>query len=787
MEEKDYRIIGKSPIRKDAVEKATGEALYSPDIHPKGMLYAKIVGSEVAHGYIKSIDTSEAEALEGVIAVATGKDVPQNRTDGYIKDRHILCIHKVRYVGDPVAVVAAVSPDIAKKAAKLVKVEYEEIPAVFDLEEAFSEDCPVTVHEGLREYEREFIPGLYYRFVDGRDNVIVHRKVRHGDADEAFKSCDFVYEDEYVLPRAHHCTMEPHTCVCKPELDGGVTIWASEQGGVRLKYHVCEAFGIPSSKVHFIVPYLGGGFGGKVGIMVTPICTLIALKAGRPVKLELSRDEVFVQGAPRAPGIIRVKDGYMKDGTLVARKITQLVNGGAYSGHCTIMVTDGIYGATGTYRTPNLHIDAYGVYTNTPPTGPYRSLGSEHMCFAIECQMDRVAEILGIDKAEIRRKNLLVDGDRDGNNQVTYNNRSVAALEKAVEYIDWGAERRKPQGPWLFGKGISVGNKYTECGDSGTVAMCKVHDDGCIELRHFHVEMGQGCNTILAEIAAEEFDTSVDKIKVIFDDSQYCPYDEGTYCSRGTFMNGNAVRMACKKAKEKLLERAGEVMKMPAYKIGTKDGYVFEIEDPENKLPYEDLFDFGGVLPDGGELSAMETFVYPGGVWDPETGQGNPVTYYSYGAFAIECAINKITGEIRILRAGGWADMGQPLNRKLCEIQIEGALVMGIGQAIFEEMLFNDKGKGINGNFRDYKFPTMLDVPFNDAFGMDFVGKPHKAGPYGAKGMGEVAMVPVMPAVANAINDALGVKLNELPLTKERIYKALKKKEEAEKEAAIKE
>lgn len=772
--EKQYRTIGKSPIRKDALEKVTGEALYSPDIHPNGMLYGRILGSSIAHGYIKSIDTSEAEALEGVVAVVTGKDAPENRTDGYIKDRHVLCKEKVRFIGDPVAAVAAETPAIADAAIKLIKVEYEEIQPVFDLEESFDSDCDVVLHEGLREYEREFIPGLHYRFVDGRDNVIVHRKVRHGDVEKGFEEADFIYEGEYRMPRAHHCTMEPHACVVEPHVNGDLTIWASEQGGVRLKYHICEAFGLTSSQIRFVVPYMGGGFGGKVGIMVTPICTLLALHTKRAVKLELTREEVFIHGAPRAPGIVKIKDGYKKDGTLVARHITELVNGGAYSGHCTIMVTDGVYGATGTYRVPNLHIDAYGVYTNTAPTGPYRSLGSEIICFGIECQMDRVADALGIDKMEIRKKNLLVDGDLDGNNQVTYNNRSLVALEEVEKYLDWGSEKKPADGPWVYGRGISVGNKYTECGDSGTVAMCKVHDDGTIEIRHYHIEMGQGCNTILAEIAAEEFNTSFDRIKVVFDDSALCPYDEGTYCSRGTFMNGNAVRLACVRAKEKLLERAAEVMRMPAYKLATRDGLVYEIEDPENAVPFEALFNFGGTVPNGGEIIGMDTFEYPGGIWDPETGQGNPVTFYSYAAFGIEVAIHKETGDIRILKAGGWADMGQPLNYKLCEVQIEGALVMGIGQACYEEMLFNEGGKIINANFRDYKFPTMLDVPYNDAFDIGFVGKPHKAGPYGAKGMGEAAMVPVMPAVANAINDALGIKLNELPLTKERLYRALK-------------
>lgn len=767
----DYSVIGKGFIRKDALDKVTGRAMYAADVQPKGLTYGRLLGSPIAHGIIKSIDTSEAEKLEGVVAVVTGADAPDMRT-GYIEDRHVICKKKVRYVGDPIAAVAAVTPEIAEEALDLIKVEYEELPAVLDPIEAFQTDCPVVIHEDLPNYKTKPVPLLTYRLEPDHKNVFIHRKIRHGNIEEGFAEADFVYEDTYTMPRAQHCPMEPHACVVAPGVNGDITIWASEQGGVRLKYFICDTFGLDSSKVRFITPYVGGGFGGKVDLMVTPIAVMLATKSGRPVRLEMSREEVFIHGNPRSPAIVKIKDGYKKDGTLVARHITEYINGGAYSGHVTVLCNDGAFGATGTYRVPHMKLDACGIHTNTPATGPYRALGAELLDFAIECHMDRAAEAMGIDQLEIRKKNLLVDGDIDANNQVTYNNATMEALDKAAEYIKWGQDMKREDGPWIIAKGLACGNKYTMSGSTSSI-IAKAHDDGTIEIRHYQIEMGQGCNTVMAQIAAEQFGITPDKVKIVFDDSAFCPFDHGTFCSRGTFMNGNAVIKTCKKLKEKVLTRGAEVLGVPADQLDTKNGEVFEIANPEHKCTYKQMFNNGGWVPEQGELMATSAFTYDEGTIDAETGQGEPVAYYSYGAIGIELALNRDTGEVRILKSGGWYDAGQILNEKTIQGQIDGAVAMGIGQAVFEETLFNSNGKIINGNYRDYKIPTMLDIPFNAGIESGFVGSPHKEGPYGAKGIGEVAMVPIMPAIANAINNAMDVKVNDLPMTKERVWRAL--------------
>jgi len=773
----DYSVVGKNVLRKDAFEKVTGRAVFTPDIHPKGMLYGKLVTSPHAHAIIKKIDTSKAEALPGVIGVITGADCPDERTDGYIHDRHIMCKQRVRFVGDVVAAVAAMSQQIADEAAKLVEVEYEVLPHVLDPVEARAKNHPVVIHPDLPEYHNIEWQGVWSSLDPERPNQFIHRKIRHGDVEKGFAEADFIFEGDYELPRAHHCAMEPHSAVVAPEGEDGLVVWASEQGGCFQRYSISEALGMETSKLHLVIPYLGGGFGGKVGIMVTPIAALLAIKTQKPVKLELSREEVFVQGHPRSPGVVHLKDGFTKDGVLVAREIHEVINSGAYSTHTTVLVSAGVYGATGTYRVPNLKIDAYGVYTNTPPTGPYRSLGSEILCFAIESQMDRVADKLGISRADIRRRNLLVDGDEDGIGQITYNNNTMACLEKAVDYLKMDEPRRKPEGPWVFGKGISVGNKFTSYWDTGTVATCKVYDDGNIEIRTFHVEMGQGAHTVLAQVAAEEFQIDYNKIKVVATDTATCPYDEGTYCSRGTYINGNAVRLACQDAKRKMFDVASEIMNIPADKLGTKNGTVYELDNPDNSIPFFQLYEYGGFLKKGGEIVGMDTYLTTFDHDDRETGQSTDVvTFYSYGALGFEVAVNTETGEIQILKSGGWYDMGEPLNPKLVELQLEGAMVMGIGQALFEEMLFNDDGKLINPNFRDYKTPTFLDAPFNDAIVGGFAGTPHRDGPYGAKGIGEVALVPVMPAISNAIRDALGIEISSIPMTREKVLESLREK-----------
>lgn len=403
----DYIVIGGSPIRKDAYEKVTGEAKYSSDFHPAGMLYAKIKYSDIPHGIIKHIDTSAAEALPGVIIVLTGKDVPAKRGGGYLKDKHILCRERVRFIGDPVAAVAATSEAIAEQAVELIKVEYEELPAVFDPVEAFDKDCKVILHKDLKTYEQAWMVNGAFFMDDERPNQFINRPIIHGDVEKGFAESDVVIEHTYTFPRASHCYLEPDVCVAIPEKDGEITTYSSEQMGSPGKNEICEQFEIPASKVHYNIPYVGGGFGGKTGTPCENITVLLAMRTGKPVRLLHTRLESFINGNPRSSSVIVLKDGYKADGTLIARQMTEYVNGGAYSEHVCPLITCGPYGAVGSYRIPNLRVDCYGIYTNTPPTGPYRGLGGEMICFAVDRNMEYAADALGINSVELRLKNLL--------------------------------------------------------------------------------------------------------------------------------------------------------------------------------------------------------------------------------------------------------------------------------------------------------------------------------------------------------------------------------------------
>lgn len=778
----NLKVIGSSPFRQDAVEKVTGKAMYSADYHPAELAYAKLLLSPYAHARILSIDTSEAERLPGVLGILTGKDVTDERLGGYYQDRHALCNEYVRYVGDFVAFVAAQTEDIAQAAVNLIKVEYEVLPHVMDVEEAYRADCPVVVHKDFDTYkvkgespiqkEGEFSTG------DGGAVGIVDREhknqnvcteINYGDVEQGFAQADLIVENRYVLPRASHCCMEPNATTVVPDADGGITVYTTEQAKMLAELDLSVALGLAPSQIRFNIPYLGGAFGGKSGNPYTRLVAQMALKLQRPVHFVETREENFVSGSPRASAVVYLKDGYQEDGTLVARTVDLFVNIGAYASEA-VMVIGALYGGTGSYRVPNLRLTSHGVYTNTPPTGPYRSLGAELLVFAIERNTDIAAKKLGIDVGTIRLKNVLVDGDEDGLGQITYCNRTREALERSIESIKLD-ERRPPEGPWVFGKGVSVGNKFTNFGPTGTGAICRILPDGTIELKNSHIEMGQGAATVDAMAVAETFHTTTDRIRVLQCRSD-CPYDEGTYCSRGTFLHGNAGILAAEDAKRQVFEIASRIMQLPAEALDTENCEVYEKANPENRIPFFMLYQFGGWLTEGAEIIGKATYSHPLGFTC--VGERDLVVYYSYGAWGIEVAVNRETGEVRLMNLEGNYDGGRIVNLKAAEAQIEGSFSMGLGQAVYEEELFNMEGRVINANYRDYKIPTFMDGPRNADLRYEFVGQPHKDGPYGAKGLGEVAMTPVMPAVANAINDALGVELLELPLSRERIYQAVR-------------
>lgn len=773
----DYRYIGKSPFRKDAVDKVTGAAKYAGDFYADGMVYGYVVTSPYAHARILNIDSSEAEKVPGFVGIVTGADAPEIRYGGYIRDRHILCKQIVRYVGDYVAVVCGISEDIAAKAAALVKVEYEELPAVFDCNEAFKEDTRVRVHEDLFHYVGT---GFQDRDIEkfglnkARPNQFTTIHHEYGNVDEGFAKSDLIVENTYTFPLASHCTMETHQATVIPEADGSFTVYASAQAGMQEKFDLAAALEIDPSRLHYHIPYVGGGFGAKTGSTTGYLAALAAMKLHKPVHMAQTRQECFESGEPRCSGNIYIKDGYRKDGKLIARYIDARINGGAYSTHALTLVLCLTMGPLGNYRAENLRMDAYGIFTNTPPTGPYRALGGELTVFAMERNMNDAAEKLGIGQDQIRLINALEDGMEDSDGRPVKHNSSKACLEEVLKKFDIHT-KREPEGPWVYGKSICLGNKFIGIEDRvGSSAYCKIYEDGFVDLCNFHVELGQGARTTDAMCCAEVLNIPYEKIRVVACDSDRSPYGMGTFCSRGTFLGGNAAIQAATDAKNQLFALASGKLGVPAENLETKDYVIWDKENPEKKVTWQDLIKLDGTIDGKPQIFGQAKYVYP---YNPyEEGNKDPWSY-SFGAWGIEVGVNVDTGEVKLVNLEGVYDCGKVINRLACEGQIEGSFSMGLGQACYEEILMNDKGKVINGNYRDYRIPTFMDGPKNENLHFDFYEEsPHTYGPNGAKGIGEVAMIPVIAGVANAVSDAVGAQLYHLPFTSERVLEALEAK-----------
>ncbi len=785
----EHSVVGKSVTRLDSLEKVTGKAQYCTDVKLPGMLHGKGLRSPYAHARIISIDTSKAQKLPGVRAVITGKDVPERRSGGFVFDQHVLACNVVRYIGDPVAAVAADTIEIAEEALELIEVQYEEMPAVFDVEEAWGTKPPVIVHPDLSKYEVAVFPTPHLD--PDRLNVCNHVKLRHGDIEKGFQEADLVMENRFTTARIQHCTFEPHICIAQIERDGGVTVWTGRQNIHLAKQYLCMAFGLPLSKVRVVSHYIGGGFGSKTALWVESISTILAMKTGRPVRVALTRDEEFNSGGTRIPMVIYIKDGVKRDGTLVAREMKVLLKLGGYASHGPLITRNSIFGIIGTYRVPNVKVDAYGVYVNEPLISPFRGYGSPQPIWAIESHMDMIAEKLGMDAVELRKKNLLKEGDVNANGEIVHSIGARQCLEQVAESIECGKKLKEEEGPWRRGKGLALGNKYSST-PTVAVAHVKVEGDGTIEVRHSADEVGQGCNTVMAQIAAEEFGVPMDKIKIVWGDTAITPYFAlGSTSQRTTYNLGNAVRIACQDAKRQIFEIAAEKLSTSPEDLETKDGrvYVKSMSSPSIKIAEICTAgrgfasgEYGNYVERGAEILGKGVHAQRWAPENPETGQIDPDlarkgmrlnSFYGYAAQAVEVAVNVETGEVKIMKVAAASDMGYPINPKMCEQQIEGGLAMGIGNTLWEEMIM-DKGKVLNANWTDYRIPNALDIPSGENFKTFIALAPHKEGPYGAKGTGETQMTPSAPAIANAIYNATGVRIKDIPITREKVLKALK-------------
>jgi carbon-monoxide dehydrogenase large subunit len=773
-ENRALESVGRSPVRLDAWEKVTGRTVYVVDLKLRGMLYAKVLRSPLPHARIACVDAEKAKTLVGVTAVVTGRDFP-SLFGATIQDQHFLAIEKVRFVGDPVAAVAAIDLDTAEEALSLIKLELEPLPALFDPVESMGPEA-VLIHKDLSLYA--LAPGI---FPIGGTNICNHFKLRKGDTEKGFGESEMVLEDTYTTQMVQHAHLEPHASIAQVDHSGKIIVWSNTQTPHFNRKALAIALRLPLHKVRLIVAPVGGGFGGKSYLKAEPICVALALKAGgRPVKLVYTREEEFGSAPVRHPTRTRCKTGMKKDGTWLAQEMEVIFDTGAYADIGPRVCRNAGFSAAGPYKIPNVRIDSYCVYTNKPVGGAFRGFGIPQVTWAVESHLDMMAEKLGIDPVELRLRNAAEEGSLSATGQVLHSVGLKETVRQAAERIGWGRDQ-KP----FRGKGIACMHKSTVT-PSSSAAYVRLNEDGSAILMCSAVEMGQGVSTALAQIVSEELSIPVEKISVISPDTDVTPYDMATVSSRSIFFVGNAVHRAAADAREQLLEIAADILEADVRDLEIRSGKVFVRGIPEKALAIAEI-PLGEAFYVGTRGCGKGRPVLGRGVFDvrdatpldPETGQGkNPSAFWMYATQAAEVEVDPCSGRLKVLRIASAHDVGKPINPRLIEGQIQGALAMGIGTTLFEQMEL-EEGKVMNPSFTDYRIPSALDVPEMIPI---IVEEPHREGPYGAKGLGEPALAPTAAAIANAIYAASGVRIKDLPITAEKILEGLKKRRGDEKE-----
>jgi len=745
--------VGRSLPRLEARDKVTGRAEYTHTMRLPGMLHAKIFRSTVAHGRIRSIDTSAAKNVPGVHRVVTSEDVRKVIPAPYygpaFHDQPILAIDKVHYVGEPVAVVLAADPHVAEEAAQLIVAEYEELPAIFDEVEAA--DNKTLVHEELKP------AGTFadLKHLKGRKgtNIALDFKLRRGDVDKAFAEAAHVFEHTFRTQKVLHLALEPFASIADWN-ERGVTIYSASQGPSFVRTEIARLLGWPENRVRIKVPYLGGGFGSKLYIKMEALATALSMIARRPVKVALTMEEQFYT-ITRHPSTFRIKTGVDKSGRITARKCEVYWNGGAYADVGPRVTQKSGFTASGPYDIDNVWVDSYALYTNLPPAGALRGFGIPQLVWGYESHTDMIARALKLDPLEFRRKNLLREGRPHATGQVVQDAKLEAVLDRVAERLNWGKPLERGNGAVRRGRGVAFAIKAV-ISPTTSVANITIAADGSTTLYCGTVDMGQGSDTAMAQIVGEVLDIPAQSVRIVPRDTDVTPYDMGTLGSRSLFHMGHAVRLAAQDARDKI--------KAMARDVGEPEG---------SNIPLPELFkkkygmQAGNIVGTG---TYKPDYVPP----DPATGLTPNVTpFWMCAASGAEVEVDTETGHVRIARLITVVDCGRPLNPKIVETQISGAALMQLGFTMFEKMHI-DAGQVTNASLADYKIPGILDVP--RVMENETVDAQQSNGPFGAKGVGETATFCVSPAIANAIEDACGVRLTSLPLNAEAVFRALRAK-----------
>ena len=767
---KPLNVVGK-PFRKvDARAKCTGQTKFADDIVLPRMLYAKILRSHVAHALIRNIDTSKALALKGVIAVVTGRDLPIPY--GILpvsQDEHALCIEKVRFIGDPVAAVAAIDEDIAFEAMNLIAVEYEQLATISSIEEALSVDEP-RIHE----------------YGDGGN---IHKKVslEFGDVEEGFKEADLVHEDIFFYEGSTHLPMEQHAAVARFDVDQKLTLWSATQTPHYVHRALAKVLPLPAAHIRVIATPNGGGFGGKSDPFNHELVVAkLAMITGRPVKITLTREEVFYCHRGRHPVLMRVKTGVKQDGAITGMHFQSFLDGGGYGsyGVASTFYTGALQ--TVTYEVPRYKFQGLRAFTNKPPCGPKRGHGTPQPRYALEVHLDKIAEQLKLDPAEMRRRHLVKP------NSVTANYLRIGSMglgtciDKVVEGSGWKTkfsswdQAKRTLAP---GKGIGIACSSYICGAGLPIYWNSMPQSG-VQLRLDRqggvcvmcgsIDIGQGSDSILAYIVAEILGIDPFDIRVVTADTDLTPVDLGSYSSRVTLITGNAAIQAAERARELLVLAVAEKLNIPIENISLADRRVFDVEHPETAVSFAEAV----VLAESkfGTIGTVGSYTPPRSPGKYKGAGVGPSPAYSYSAAVAEVDVDPATGIVVVERIWIAHDIGQSINPVLVMGQVEGSVYMGLGEILMEEMAYRANRNIVHKfpSLLEYKSPTTMEMCDVKTY---LVEDPDPNGPFGAKEVGQGPLLPVPPAVANAVYDAVGVRIDEVPITPDKVLKALKEKE----------
>ncbi|RKU23637.1 oxidoreductase [Candidatus Poribacteria bacterium] len=746
---KEYKVIGTRPIRHDGVDKVTGRAIYGADFQITGLLHGRVLRSPHAHARIVAIDTSRAEAHPGVKGVVTAQDLPTAEDkmadlgEGAVNLKYlcdnILASDKALYKGHAIAAVAATDPHIAEEACELIDVEYEVLPPVLEVRAAMEPDAPI-IHENIRT-------SSLGETGDKPSNVASHLQHKKGDIEKGFDEADIVIEREFVTGTVHQGYIEPHNATALYNPDGQLTVWCSTQGAFTVREQLAEILQYPISKIKVVPLEIGGGFGGKINVYIKPVAALLAKKTGKPVKVLMNRADVFEGTGPTPASYITVKMGATKDGKITAAQTSMAFEAGAYPGS---PVGAGAMCIFAPYNTENVLIDGYDVVVNKPKTAPYRAPGATNAAFGSETVIDELAEKLNIDPLEIRLMNGAREGDHRADGPVFPRIGFIETVEAAKTHPHYTA----PNGKKHHGRGVASGFWFN-IGLESSVTI-NVNPDGTVNLVEGSTDIG-GTRASIAMQAAEVLGIPAESVNPTVVDTNSIGYTAVTGGSRTTYATGYAAYEAAQDVVRQMIGRAAKLWDVDEDNVQFTDGEFSSINGKEEQISFRDLSARLGET--GGPVVGRATM--------------NPAG--AGGAFAthvVDVAVDEETGKVEILRYTATQDAGKAIHPSYVEGQIQGGVVQGIGWALNEEYIYNDEGAMTNASFLDYRMPTCLDLPMIDAV---IVEVPNPGHPYGVRGVGEVPIVPPPAAIANAIYDAVGIRMTELPMSPDRLLKAMGK------------